>query len=29
MSYIISCCTTTDMSKEHYEKHNEKYSRFR
>ena len=25
MSYIISCCTTTDMNKEHYEKFNEKY----
>lgn len=24
MSYIISCCTTTDMNKEHYEKFNEK-----
>lgn len=24
MSYIISCCTTTDMTKEHYEKYNEK-----
>ncbi len=28
MSFIISCCTTTDMNKEHYEKHNEKYIGF-
>lgn len=28
MSYIISCCTTTDMTKEHYESHNEKYIGF-
>ncbi len=28
MSYIISCCTTTDMNKEHYEKFNEKYIGF-
>lgn len=28
MSYIISCCTTTDMNKEHYEQHNEKYIGF-
>ena len=24
MSYILSCCSTTDMNKEHYEKFNEK-----
>ncbi len=28
MSYIISCCTTTDMTKEHYETFNEKYIGF-
>ena len=28
MSYIISCCTTTDMNKEHYERFNEKYIGF-
>ncbi len=28
MSYIISCCTTTDMHKEHYEAFNEKYIGF-
>lgn len=28
MSYIISCCTTTDMSKEHYEEANIRYIGF-